>query len=245
MSLFNFFELLTKFLDEYHKQVEEKFLNAEAKKVPSSSIGRAFEFTKVGASIFTNVLTSSISSSLTPKGSRGESGSFVKTHILSKKNAEKLSMTLCKMRGAALKIGQALSMQEDYLVPPEIKEAFEKARQSANIMPEYQLEKVLREALGDNWEKDNFLEFNRRPFAAASIGQVHKGVLKDGRSVAMKVQYPGVAGSIDSDLNNLKRLMDYTGVFPKTMFLDDFIKNTRVELKEECDYVKEAEKQMR
>lgn len=82
-----------------------------------------------------------------------------------------------------------------------------------------------------------------RPFAAASIGQVHKAQLKDGSWVALKIQYPGVASSVDSDLNNLKTLMDLTGVFPRTMFLDDFITASRVELKEECDYVLEAEKQ--
>ena len=130
-------------------------------------------------------------------------------------------------------------MQEDHFVPPQIKEAFEKARQSANIMPESQLNQVLVSNLGDDWES-KFITFNKRPFAAASIGQVHKAQLKDGTWVAMKIQYPGVANSIDSDLDNLKRLMDYTGVFPKTMFLDDFIYNSRIELKEECNYELEA-----
>jgi aarF domain-containing kinase len=223
--------------------MEQKFSTAEEKKVPSTSIGRAFEFTKVGTSILTNVVGSALGSSLGLKSSNTDE-SFVKNHVLSEKNAERLSITLCKMRGAALKIGQALSMQEDYLVPPQVKEAFEKARQSANIMPESQLSQVMASNFGNDWE-DNFLQFNKRPFAAASIGQVHKAQLKDGTWVAMKVQYPGVANSIDSDLNNLKRLMDYTGVFPKTMFLDDFIANTRVELKEECDYEMEAEKQIK
>jgi len=101
---------------------------------------------------------------------------------------------------------------------------------------------VLTSELGADWES-NFKEFFMKPFAAASIGQVHKAQLKDGTWVAMKIQYPGVATSIDSDLNNLKLLLDYTGMFPKTMFLDEFIKNTRIELKEECDYILEAEKQ--
>lgn len=169
---------------------------------------------------------------------------FVKDYVLSEANAHKLSMTLCKMRGAALKIGQALSMQEDHFVPPQVKEAFEKARQSANIMPESQLVQVLVENLGEDWES-NFKEFNKKPFAAASIGQVHKAQMNNGTHVAIKIQYPGVADSIDSDLDNLKRLMDYTGVFPKSMFLDDFIRISREELKEECDYELEAQKQQR
>ena len=191
--------------------------------------------------MFTNVLGKKIGEKV---GLVEAGDNFVKDYVLSEANANKLSMTLCKMRGAALKIGQALSMQEDAFVPPQVKEAFEKARQSANIMPESQLVQVLTENLGENW-MDNFSEFNKRPFAAASIGQVHKAQLKDGTKVAIKIQYPGVANSIDSDLDNLKRLMDYTGVFPKTMFLDDFIRISREELKEECDYELEAQKQQR
>lgn len=87
---------------------------------------------------------------------------------------------------------------------------------------------------------DQFESFDQIPIAAASIGQVHVGRLRDGREVAMKVQYPGVADSIDSDLGNLKRLMTYTNFFPKQMFLDDLIYNTRLELLEECDYLIEA-----
>ena len=234
---------LTFKIDLYERNVEQKFENAEEKRVPSSSFSRAFEFTKVGASIFGNVMGSAISSSVGFSGGE-DKGSFVKNFVLSEANAEKLSVTLCKMRGAALKIGQAISMQEDSMIPPQIKEAFERARRSANIMPTNQLEQVLRDNFGDEWE-DSFQEFNRKPFAAASIGQVHKAKLKDGTAVAIKIQYPGVAESIDSDLNNLKRLMDYTGAFPSNMFLDQFIENSRVELKEECDYELEAEKQMR
>ena len=61
-------------------------------------------------------------------------------------------------------------MQEDQLIPEPIKKAFEKARKSANIMPVSQLESVLRDNLGDDWESKYFTSFNRKPFAAASIG---------------------------------------------------------------------------
>ncbi|KAL4499838.1 hypothetical protein ABPG72_015187 [Tetrahymena utriculariae] len=103
---------------------------------------------------------------------------------------------------------------------------------------------MLAQELGENW-KDNFQSFEEMPFAAASIGQVHRGVLKDGTKVAVKVQYPGVKESIDSDLNNLRRLMIYTGVFPKQMFLDRLIDYSRKELHEECNYTLEAEKQIK
>ena len=224
--------------EDYHKKKESDFSQVVEKKVPSNSFSRAFEFTKVGSSIMGSAVGSLFKNSIV-----GSESKSLRDFALTEENAEKLAMALCKMRGAALKLGQALSMQEDQFMPESIKKAFKKARQSANIMPTWQLEKILLDAFGQNWLSDHFQTFNMRPFAAASIGQVHRATLKDGTKVVLKIQYPGVASSIDSDLDNLKRLMNYTGIFPKTMFLDDFINNTRIELKEECDYIIEAEKQ--
>ncbi len=226
--------------ENYRKKKESDFSQVVEKKVPSNSIARAFEFTKVGSSILSSAVGGFVKNTVTFGDSKG-----FRDFALTEANAEKLAQALCKMRGAALKLGQAMSMQEDQFLPEPIKKAFNKARQSANIMPSWQLERILEDAFGESWLTDNFKSFDMRPFAAASIGQVHKAVLKDGRRVVLKIQYPGVANSIDSDLDNLKRLMNYTGIFPKSMFLDDFITNTRVELKEECDYSLEAEKQMR
>lgn len=124
-------------------------------------------------------------------------------------------------------------------MPKEIKQAFEKARQSADIMPRSQVESQLEKAWGKEYRQE--IEVDLLPMAAASLGQVHRGTLKDGQAVAVKVQYPGVSTSIDSDLLNLERLMRYTGVFPKQMFLEVIIATSRKELKEECDYVHEAE----
>ena len=72
-----------------------------------------------------------------------------------------------------------------------------------------------------------FKEFNYSPFAAASIGQVHYGVSTDSVKLAVKIQYPGVKESIDSDMENLLRLMTYTRIFPKTLFLGKLVENTR------------------
>lgn len=109
-------------------------------------------------------------------------------------------------------------------------------------MPARQLHYMLEKELGPSW-RERFDNFNEIPFAAASIGQVHHAKIKNGKEVAVKVQYPGVMESIDSDLNNLKSLMVYTNIFPKTMFLDQLIQNTKIELLEECDYIAEANKQ--
>ena len=88
-------------------------------------------------------------------------------------------------------------------------------------------------------------EIDYIPIAAASIGQVHRARLFDGTEVAMKIQYPGVADSIDSDLNNLRRIVDLSGALPPGLFIDQIINVARTELAWECDYLLEAESQAR
>ena len=124
---------------------------------------------------------------------------------MSEANAERLAQMLCRMRGAALKFGQLLSIQDVDVLPPAVAAAFEKVRSQAHIMPRGQLERSLADAWGPNWASEGPIDtFEYDPLAAASIGQVHKATLKDGREIAVKVQYPGVAESIDSDLANLE-----------------------------------------
>ena len=90
-----------------------------------------------------------------------------------------------------------------------------------------------------------FKKINFIPFAAASIGQVHYGESLDEKQLAIKIQYPGIKESIDSDMQNVLNLMKYTKIFPKTLFVDKLIINTKKELYEECNYLIEAEKQER
>ena len=107
-------------------------------------------------------------------------------------------------------------------------------------MPSSQRDKVLVETLGEDW-RDLFLQFEEKPFAAASIGQVHKATMaSDGQAVAVKVQYPGVRNSIDSDLNNLSLLLTASRILPRGLFLDKTIANARTELAWECNYDREA-----
>jgi len=96
--------------------------------------------------------------------------------------------------------------------------------------------------LGPNW-RNNFKNFDPLPMAAASIGQVHGTQLSKPpyMPVAIKVQYPGIAASIDSDLNNLRTLVIVSNLLPKGLYLDNTIKVARRELAWETDYVREAE----
>jgi aarF domain-containing kinase len=95
--------------------------------------------------------------------------------------------------------------------------------------------------MGSDWES-KFDSFDMEPFAAASIGQVHKAVYQ-GKEVAVKIQYPGVATSIDSDLYNLKLLLDWTNVFPKGLYLDNLLLHMKGDLVNECNYDMEADNQ--
>lgn len=160
--------------------------------------------------------------------------------LLSDRNIERIVDRLSTMRGAALKLGQMLSIQDSSLLPPELDQILLRVQNSANYMPDSQLQRVMSTELGDDW-LSKFKSFDLIPFSAASIGQVHRAELHDGTRVAVKVQYPGVAASIDSDLSYLKSLASMSSLLPKGMYLDSTIKVARRELGWECDYHREAE----
>ncbi|XP_020398160.1 protein ABC transporter 1, mitochondrial isoform X2 [Zea mays] len=164
--------------------------------------------------------------------------------FLSDQNAERVALALCRMRGAALKVGQMLSIQDESLVPPPVLAALDIVRQGADVMPRKQLNSVLDAELGPDWSS-RLRSFDYEPLAAASIGQVHRAVLKDGSDVVMKIQYPGVADSIESDIENVRLLLTYTNLIPKGLFLDRAMKVAKQELARECDYVLEASNQKR
>lgn len=126
----------------------------------------------------------------------------------------------------------------------QILAALDIVRQGADVMPRAQLNQVIDAELGPDWSS-KLISFDYEPLAAASIGQVHKAVTKDGLEVAMKIQYPGVADSIDSDIDNVKLLLDYTNLIPKGLFLDSAMKVAKEELSRECDYELEAANQKR
>jgi len=160
--------------------------------------------------------------------------------FLSAKSAERLALHLSKMRGAAMKIGQMLSLVDDQILPPEFAEALAILRQSADQMPESQVRKTLVEQYEHGWEH-RFSAFDFEPIAAASIGQVHMATSADGRDLAIKIQYPGVAESIDSDVDNLATALMAARVLPGQLELDPIIEEAKRQLRQEADYEAEAD----
>lgn len=161
--------------------------------------------------------------------------------LLSGKNMERMVSKLSRMRGAALKLGQMMSFQDSKMLPAPIQEVLQRVQDRADYMPAWQRDRVLVSNLGENW-RDLFSEFDETPIAAASIGQVHKATLgSNGKRVAVKIQFPGVADSINSDLDNLGILLNATKLLPKGLYLNKTIDNARLELGWECDYEREAQ----
>ena len=127
------------------------------------------------------------------------------------------------------------------MLPAPIQEVLQRVQDSADYMPASQRDSVLASNLGSDW-RSLFFSFDEKPMAAASIGQVHGAVLaSNNQRVAVKVQYPGVANSIDSDLSNLSILLTASRLLPKGLYLEKTIANARTELAWECDYIREAE----
>ncbi|XP_026759739.2 atypical kinase COQ8B, mitochondrial isoform X1 [Galleria mellonella] len=211
--------------------------NSKARVVPSSRIGRMISFGSLAAGLGVGTVAQYARNTIqSVTGHADESANA----FLSPANAERIVDTLCKVRGAALKLGQLLSIQDDTVMSPELQRIFERVRQSADFMPSWQVEKVMSSQLGVDW-RTKVQHFEEKPFAAASIGQVHLAILHNGQEVAVKVQYPGVAKGINSDIDNLVGVMKVWNIFPKGMFIDNIVEVAKKELAWEVDYVREAE----
>uniref|UniRef100_A0A1D1YJG4 Chaperone activity of bc1 complex-like, mitochondrial n=1 Tax=Anthurium amnicola TaxID=1678845 RepID=A0A1D1YJG4_9ARAE len=223
--------------------VKKRQRRPRERRVPSTPLGRALGFAGLGAGLAWGTLQESAKRLMFGAPESNEKQSAV-SPFLSEQNAERLALALCRMRGAALKLGQMLSIQDESLVPAPILSALDIVRQGADVMPRSQLNKVLDSELGPEWSS-KLRSFDYEPLAAASIGQVHRAVMKNGLEVAVKIQYPGVANSIESDIENVRRLLDYTNLIPKGLFLDRAIKVAKEELSRECDYQLEAANQKR
>ncbi|MFF3344147.1 ABC1 kinase family protein [Streptomyces sp. NPDC002779] len=174
----------------------------------------------------------------------GESAELVGKE-LQQRTAEQMFKVLGELKGGAMKFGQALSVFESAL-PEEVagpyRAALTKLQEAAPPMPTRTVHAVLAERLGEDW-RELFVEFDDKPSAAASIGQVHRAVWQDGRAVAVKVQYPGAGEALLSDLTQLSRFARLLGPLVPGMDIKPLITELKDRVSEELDYGLEAQAQ--
>lgn len=159
--------------------------------------------------------------------------------LLTPGNAMRVTEQLSRLRGAAMKLGQMISLDAGDVLPAELTAIMARLRDAAHFMPPGQLNQVLSAEWGREWRR-RFARFEATPIAAASIGQVHRATLPDGRLLAIKVQYPGVAASIDADVDNVATLLKMSGLLPAGLDIAPLLAEAKRQLREEADYVREA-----
>ena len=202
--------------------------------VPSSRLSRIGRLGSLAGRIAGNVVSQGAGQLL--KGEKPALSSL----LLTPKNISNIADQLASMRGAAMKLGQLISMDAGDFLPEELAVILGRLRDDADPMPKDQLIATLNQSWGDKWQ-DDLLYFSFAPIAAASIGQVHKVITMDGRMLAVKVQYPGVKKSIDSDVDNVATLIKLTGLVPKSLDINPLLQEAKAQLHQEADYMREAD----
>ena len=202
--------------------------------VPTNRFSRMLKLGKMASGVAGGALSEGVK-----RLARGEIPSASEM-LLTPGNARRITQQLSEMRGAVMKIGQLLSMEAGDLLPSELTEILSKLRESAHAMPEADIEATLQQAWGADW-RQQFSQFNEQPFAAASIGQVHDAVDRQGRRLAIKVQYPGINKSIDSDVNNAASILRMFKLIPESLDIEPLLETAKAQLHDEANYQLEAD----
>ena len=206
---------------------------AQERRITASRIGRLSQLGRLAGGIAGGAMAEGARQ--IAKGQRPSLGDL----LLTPGNAKRLGDSLSEMRGAAMKVGQLLSMDSGHLLSPQLTDLLARLRENAHAMPLGQVAAVLKQSWGEGWD-GRFSRFSFTPLAAASIGQVHEAVLKDGRHLAIKLQYPGIRDSIDSDVDNVATLLRLSGLVPEGLELAPLMAEAKTQLHAETDYRREA-----
>ena len=201
--------------------------------VPATRVGRMLRF-----GMLSGELALSTALGAARQMSKGQRPDLAAA-ILTTGNADRLARQLATLRGPAMKVGQMLSLHADEMIPDEFRKALAMLRSQGHSMPDTQLRRVLGREYGKGWQK-RFERFDFEPVAAASIGQLHRARKHGGRELALKIQFPGVARSVDSDVANLATLMRRLDFLPMKFDVDALAGEAKRQLKLETDYVAEA-----
>ena len=210
----------------------EKLGGERGEVVPSGRLSRALTLGKMGARVGASVLATKASALMGRRSGEDLREAYAQS-------AEHMVEALGKLKGASMKVGQLLSADPE-LVPDGFGDALIALQSSAPPMT-YATVKAQIEAALDRPLEVVFRTFDPEPIGAASIGQVHRAVLDDGREVAVKIQYPGVVDALESDLKSLGTMMSYGRAVVERQRLDAYLDEIRKTIMEEADYRQEGE----
>ena len=203
-------------------------------KKPPSKRKRFLKLAKMTASVAGSYATSKVKTAF--QSDEGADDTLAKMYA---ENGLRVVETLGELKGAAMKVGQMASMAGDFL-PPELTEKLAALQKDTEPMSFDVIEAQIESEFGMPIE-GLYRSFDREPFAAASIGQVHRAVTDDGEEVVVKVQYPGVDDACDSDLKHMRRLFMLSGVAVEKKARDAMFEELSRMLHDELDYCLEAD----
>ena len=210
-------------------------------KIPTSRVGRTAKVSRLAAS--QAIRQAGTRTANIARSPEGRQVALEKRHI---EAAEQIVTALGTMKGDAMKVGQVMSFLDVGLVPEEYREEFQKKlaalRDAAPTVTFKQMRTVIESELGEKLSA-TFAEFDEEPIAAASIGQVYRARLHDGREVAVKVQYPGVAAAVRADMQNLGLILRLAKRIAPGMDPQAIGAEIRDRIEEELDYELEAQNQ--
>lgn len=157
------------------------------------------------------------------------------------KASKEIIQTMGELKGAMMKLGQMISISEDMFLPKEITDLFRDLQKNSPSMPTDEVRRMILENFKKSPE-ELFLEFDIKPIAAASIGQVHRAKLHTGEQVAVKIQYPKIVNAIKYDFQNLHKIDKLLHLlYPNKPNIDNMIAELKTSLLEECNYLHEME----
>jgi predicted unusual protein kinase regulating ubiquinone biosynthesis (AarF/ABC1/UbiB family) len=206
----------------------------ETASIPKGRLSRLGKLSSLAGRVAGNILAEGVSELV--KGNRPK----IKDLLLTPSNAMRVADQLAQMRGAAMKVGQMISMDAGDMLPAELADLLARLRSDAKSMPEKELISLLEAEWGESWQK-KFIQFPLQPIAAASIGQVHKVITQDLKRLAIKIQYPGIKQSINSDVDNVATLIKMTGLLPKGLNIKPLLSEAKKQLHDEADYALEGQ----
>lgn len=212
---------------------------SKVKRVKTGSLERRLSLAGMSIISGSRAATSSMASFLKPKQER----QAMHKQIMAKE-AQYIADELGKLKGSVVKVGQIMALYGDHILPDEVTSALRTLEENTTALDWHTLLPHVRANLGE--KHFNQLQIDPEPIGCASLAQVHKAVITaTGEQICLKIQYPGVAQSIDSDLSAVAMLLKITKAVSSSVDFDSWLEEVRDMLNEEIDYLSEAKKTQR